>query len=60
MKEEKEADKFAVKKTNKELVLSFLNFLIKTRPNGKSGGLNDLGKKELELRIKYIKKLKFR
>lgn len=57
MKEEVEADNFAIKKTGKGSMLEFLNYLKSTRPEGKSNGLNDLGKKELELRIARIEAL---
>lgn len=57
MPQELEADQFAVERVGKAAVSEFLNFLLQTRLNGSFDGLNQLGCKELELRIKQIRNL---
>ncbi len=52
--EEVEADAFAVKQVGNLIVVDFLKYLMDTRPVGASGGINDLGRQELALRIALI------
>ena len=52
---ELEADCFAVKMAGSAAIIAFLQRLLDTRPKGESGGVNDLGRIELELRIVEIK-----
>jgi len=49
---EAQADQFAIKKSGKEAIVAFLEYIHLTRPTGTR--LNDIGKKELELRIEAI------
>ncbi len=55
--DEIEADDFAVSRVGKQPVLAFIELLLKTRPKGAPGGLNELGRKELKLRITRIQNL---
>ena len=57
MPQETEADKFAVTRAGKEALIGFLSHLFETRPTGGRQGWNDLGRRELELRIKAIQEL---
>jgi len=48
---EAEADAFAVARVGPEAFISFLTHVLDTRPTGAQTGLNELGRRELELRI---------
>lgn len=54
---EEEADRFAVARAGKECVVGFLRYLLATRPTGRKLGWNDIGRRELELRIAAIEAL---
>jgi hypothetical protein len=54
---EVEADGFAVERVGKDAVIGFLTYLLRTRPTGGKLGWNDIGRRELELRISKIKDL---
>lgn len=49
VQEEKEADGFAVSRVGVQRVVDFLRYTLSTRPRG--AGLNDIGRRELELRL---------
>jgi hypothetical protein len=51
---EEEADRFAVAQAGKEAVIDFLNRTLTTRPTGGKLGWNEMGRKELEIRIAAI------
>jgi hypothetical protein len=53
--QEVEADRFAVARSGKEAIIGFLYHLLDTRPSGSQSGWNDLGKQELEIRIRLVK-----
>jgi hypothetical protein len=57
MPQEKEADHFAVARVGQEAVIGFLEYLLATRPTGGALGWNDIGRRELELRIAAIQSL---
>ena len=48
---EAEADSFAVARVGPEAFIAFLTHVLGTRPTGAPTGLNELGRRELELRI---------
>jgi hypothetical protein len=52
MPHETQADRFATERVGKDAFTGFLGHLLKTRPRGK--GWNDIGSRELELRIAII------
>ena len=52
---EEEADRFAATRMGKYTVLSFLEYVLSTRPSGEKGSLNEMGKRELEMRIAAIR-----
>lgn len=52
-----EADIFAVKRVGKTPYLRVLNAMLISRPRGEVDSLNELGRKELEIRINKIKEL---
>ena len=52
---EGEADRFAVAQIGKDALVSFLEHLLETRPTGGRLGWNDMGRRELELRIAAIR-----
>ena len=52
---EEEADRFAVLQAGKEAVIGFLEHILSTRPSGEKLGLNEIGKRELEIRIESIR-----
>jgi hypothetical protein len=52
-----EADRFAIKRVGRDAVTGFLAHLLKTRPRGGELGWNDIGCRELELRIATIQAL---
>lgn len=52
---EKQADHFAVMQLGKEAVIRFLEYTLHTRPTSGKLGWNDIGKRELELRIAAIR-----
>ena len=55
-----EADRFAVQRSSRVSVIAFLNWLLQSRTRSKSGGaggLNDLGRHEVELGIAAIARL---
>ena len=54
---ETEADMFAVSRAGKEKFIGFLTHVLETRPLGGTLSWNDLGRRELELRIKAIQAL---
>lgn len=54
MLEEKEADAFSVKQIGKEAMAEFLKYLLATRPRGDVNSLKEIGRKELENRLKII------
>jgi hypothetical protein len=54
MQEELEADQFAVVRLGKAAVIAFLGHCLATRPSGASLGRNELGRRELQLRIEFI------
>jgi hypothetical protein len=54
MQEELEADQFAVVRLGKAAVIAFLGHCLATRPSGESLGRNELGRRELQLRIEFI------
>lgn len=57
---ELEADRFAVQRSSQASVIAFLDWLLQSRPRSESGapgGVNDLGRHELELRIAAIARL---
>jgi hypothetical protein len=51
---EEEADRFAIDRAGKDAVIDFLNYVLTTRPSGGNLGWNEMGKKELEIRIAAI------
>ncbi len=55
--DEIEADDFAISRVGKQPVLAFIELLLKTRPKDPPSGLNELGRKELKLRITRIQNL---
>jgi hypothetical protein len=55
--EESQADIFAVERVGKKPVIDCLEILLNSRPSGHRRSLNELGKKELSLRIEEIKKM---
>ena len=52
---EEEADRFAVQQSGKEALIDFLEYILGTRPSGEKLGLNEIGKRELEIRIASIR-----
>lgn len=52
--EEAVADRFAVAQVGKEAVIDFLIYLLATRPSGGKLGWNEMGGRELEMRIAAI------
>jgi hypothetical protein len=54
---EKEADSFAVLQSGKEAMIGFLELLLRTRPTGGNFSFNEIGKRELQMRIETIRKL---
>ena len=52
-----EADQFAVTRIGKEALIGFLTHALRSRPTGGKQGWNDLGRRELELRIRIIQAL---
>ena len=54
---EKEADSFAVLQSGKEAMIGFLELLLRTRPTGGNLSFNEIGKRELQMRIETIQKL---
>lgn len=52
---EEEADRFAVLQVGKEALIGFLEYVLCTRPSGEKLGLNEIGKRELEIRIAAIR-----
>lgn len=55
LREETEADGFAVARVGKDAVLAYLDNTLRTRPSGGSLGWNDTGRRELELRIAAVR-----
>jgi hypothetical protein len=51
---EEEADRFAVDRAGKGAVIDFLNYVLATRPTGGNLAWNEMGRKELEIRIAAI------
>jgi len=51
---ETQADRFAIERVGRDAVTGFLAHLLKTRPRGGELGWNDIGCRELELRIATI------
>lgn len=51
---ETEADAFAVERAGTDALICFLTFLRDTRPRGGTTGVNDLGRREIELRIEMV------
>ena len=54
---EEQADSFAVMQTGKEAMIDFLELAISTRPTGGNLSFNEIGKKELQMRIANIRAL---
>ncbi len=54
---EEQADSFAVAKSDKEAVIGFLELLLCTRPTERRLSFNEIGKKELQMRIETIRAL---
>lgn len=57
MPDELEADQFATKRAGRDSVSRFIEHLIRTRPVGKEGDLNELGRKELQLRLDKLRSM---
>jgi gamma-glutamylcyclotransferase len=58
MSEEEKADYFALENVEKEDFIKFIKFLLNSRPNCSEFSKNNLGKRELEIRINRAKKYK--
>jgi hypothetical protein len=58
MHQEAEADRFAVGRIGKELLIGFLSHLLRTRPTDGTLAWNEMGRRELELRIEAIQALR--
>ena len=54
---EKQADSFAVMQSGKEAMIVFLELALRTRPAGGNLSLNEIGKRELQMRIANIRAL---
>lgn len=54
---EEEADRFALDHVGKDALISFLEHLLETRPSGGRLGWNELGQRELEMKITIIRTL---
>lgn len=54
---EAEADRFAVARIGKGAFIGFLAHLLQSRPTGNQSGWNDLGRRELEIRIRIVEAL---
>lgn len=52
---EEQADRFAILQSGKEALIRFLEYLVHTRPSGGKLRWNELGKQELEMRIRAIR-----
>lgn len=48
---EEQADNFAVMQSGKEAMIGFLEFLLRTCPTGGKLGWNEIGNRELQIRI---------
>jgi hypothetical protein len=55
--EEAVADRFAVAQAGKDALINFLNYALTTRPTGGKQSWNEIGRKELEIRIAAIQRL---
>lgn len=55
LKMEEEADRFAVLQSSKRTLIEFLEYTLNSRPSGTVMGLNEIGKRELEIRIAAIR-----
>ena len=54
---EEQADSFAVIQSGKEAMIDFLQLAISTRPTGGNLSFNEIGKRELQMRIETIRAL---
>ena len=52
---EEEADRFAVVQSSKEVLIGFLEYLLRDRPSGGRGGRSEFDRRELEARIGAIR-----
>lgn len=55
---EEQADLFAIKQVGKAALIDFLLLVLYTRPTGNKTGLNEIGRRELEIRIATIRAFK--
>jgi hypothetical protein len=54
---EVEADRFAVARAGRDALIAFLQHILSTRPTGGELGWNDMGRRELQIRIAAIEAL---
>ena len=54
---EEQADSFAVMQSGKKAMIDFLELAISTRPTGENLSFNEIGKRELQMRIENIRAL---